>query len=104
MADGPTLTQQAAFGAKVQSLSETIAKKIAALPADQREIGLTMIHRNYAAELKESGMDNEHGHKWLGLQMDAIRRLIAEIEASGDKAGPKLQKDCWVAASCSPRS
>ena len=83
MTDYPTLTQQAAFAARIVSLSEAVAKRLVALPKDQREAGLTKIRRIYAAELKENGLDNEHGWKWLDLQIDAIRCLIAEIETSG---------------------
>ena len=83
MTDHPTLTQQAAFAARIESLSEAVAKKIVTLPEDQREAGLTIVRRSYAAELKENGFDNEHGCKWLDLQIDAIRHLVAEIEASG---------------------
>ena len=93
MADYPTLTQQAVFAARIQSLSEAIAKKIAMLPEDQREAGLTMIRRNYETELKESGLDNAHGHKWLDLQIDAIRRLVAEIETSGEHGELKSYND-----------
>ena len=79
----PTLTQQAVFAAKIGSLLEAVAKRIVTLPKDQREAGLTMVCRTYATQLKENGLDNEHGRKWLDLQIDAIRRLIAEIETSG---------------------
>ena len=44
-----------------------------------------MVRRTYTAELKENGLDNEHGRKWLDLQIDAIRRLVAEMEISGDE-------------------
>ena len=37
-----------------------------------------MVRRDYTAQLKENGLDNEHGHKWLDLQINAIRRLVAE--------------------------
>jgi hypothetical protein len=42
-----------------------------------------MVRRTHAAELKENGLDNEHGRKWLDLQIGAIRRLVAETEISG---------------------
>jgi hypothetical protein len=83
MIDYPTLKQQAAFAARIGSLSEAVAKRIVALPEDQREAGLTMVRRNYAAELRQNGLDNEHGCKWLDLHIEAIRRLVAEIETSG---------------------
>ena len=78
MIDYPTLTRQAAFAARIESLSEAVAETIVGLAEDQREAGLTMVRRDYTALLKENGMDNEHGHKWLDLQIDAIRRLVAE--------------------------
>ena len=78
MTDYPTLTQQAAFAARIEALSEAVADKIVRLAEDQREAGLTMVRRDYTAQLKENGLDNEHGHKWLDLQIDAIRRLVAE--------------------------
>lgn len=93
MADYPTLTQQAVFAARIQSLLEAVATKIAMLPEDQREAGLTMIRRNYETELKESGFDNAHGHKWLDLQIGAIRRLVAEIETSGEHGERKFCND-----------
>jgi hypothetical protein len=74
----PTLTQQAAFAARIDSLSEAVADKIVRLAEDHREAGLTMVRRDYTAQLKENGLDNEHGHKWLDLQIDAIRSLVAE--------------------------
>ena len=85
MTDYPTLTQQATFAARIGSLLEAVAKRIVILPEDQREAGLTRVRRTYAAELKENGLDNEHGRKWLDLQIDAIRRLVAEMEISGDE-------------------
>jgi hypothetical protein len=78
MTEYPRLTQQAAFSARVASLSEAVAKKIASLPEDTREAGLTTVHRSFAAQLKENGLDNEHGRKWLDLQMNAIRRMVIE--------------------------
>ena len=93
MADYPTLTQQAVFAARIQSLLEAVATKIAMLPEDQRESGLTMIRRNYETELKENGLDNAHGHKWLDLQIDATRRLVAEIETSGEHSERKFCND-----------
>jgi hypothetical protein len=83
MTDYPTLTQQAVYAAKIESLSGEVAKRIVTLPEDQREAGLAMVRRSYAAELKQNGLDNEHGCKWLDLQIEAIRRLVAEIETSG---------------------
>jgi hypothetical protein len=50
MIDYPTLTQQAAFAARIVSLSEAVAKRLVALPKDQREAGLTKVRRIYAAE------------------------------------------------------
>ena len=79
----PTLTQQAVFAAKIGSLLAAAAKRIVTLPKDQREAGLTIVCRTYATELKENGLDNEHGRKWLDLQIEVIRLLIAEIETSG---------------------
>ena len=78
MTDYPTLTQQAAFAARIESLSEAVAETIVKLAEDQREAGLKIVRRDYAAQLKENGLDNEHGRKWLDLQIDAIRRLVAE--------------------------
>jgi hypothetical protein len=71
-------------------LLEAVATKIAMLPVDQREAGPTMIRRNYETELKENGLDNAHGHKWLDLQMAAIRRLVAETETSGEHGERKF--------------
>jgi hypothetical protein len=85
MTDYPTLTQQATFAARIGSLLEAVAKRIVILPEDQREAGLTRVRRTYAAELKENGLDNEHGRKWLDLQIDGIRRLVAEMEISSDE-------------------
>lgn len=84
MSDYPTLTQQAALITRIGSLSERIAKRIVTLPKDKREGGLAIVRDRYAAELKEGGLDNEHGRKWLDLEVEKIRRLITEIEASGD--------------------
>jgi hypothetical protein len=70
-----------------------LTKKFSMLPEDQREAGLTMIRRNYEVDLKESGLDNEHGHKWLDLQIDAIRRHVAEIETSGEHGELKSYND-----------
>ena len=86
MTDYPTLTRQAALMARIGSLSERVASRIVTLPKDKREAGLVIVHDNYTAELKENGLDNEHGRKWLNLQIEEIRRLITEIEASGDQA------------------
>jgi hypothetical protein len=83
MTKHPTLTQQAVLAAKIGSLSEAVAKKLVALPEDQREVALTNVRRTYDAKLEENGLDNEHGCKWLDLQIDAIRRLVVEIETSG---------------------
>ena len=80
MTEYPKLTQQAAFSARIASLSEAVAKKIASLPEDTREAGLTTVYRSFAAQLKENGLDNEHGRKWLDLQMNAIRRMVAESD------------------------
>ena len=82
MTDYPTLTQQAALAAKIGSLSEAVAKKIVTLPEDQREAALATVRRAYDVKLKENGLANEHGRKWLDLQIDAIRRLLSEIETS----------------------
>jgi hypothetical protein len=91
MTNYPTLTQQATFAARIESLSEAVAKRIVTLPEDQREAGLTMVRRSYAAELKENGLKNEHGCKWLDLQIEAIRRLVAEIETFGlDRPSARL--------------
>jgi hypothetical protein len=86
MTDYPTLTRQSAFMARIGSLSERVARRIVTLPKDKREAGLAIVHDNYAAGLRENGLDNEHGRKWLNLQIEEIRRLITEIEASGDLA------------------
>ena len=86
MTDYPTLTRKAALMARIGSLSERVARRIVTLPKDKRDAGLVIVHDNYAAELKENGLDNEHGRKWLNLQIEEIRRLITEIEASGDQA------------------
>ena len=83
MTDYPTLTQQAVLAAKIGSLSKAVAKKVVALPENQREVALTTVRHAYDAKLKENGLDNEHGRKWLDLQIDAIRRLVSELETSG---------------------
>jgi hypothetical protein len=86
MTDYPTLTRQSAFITRIGSLLERVARRIVTLPKDKREAGLAIVHDSYAAGLKENGLDNEHGRKWLDLQIEEIRRLITEIEVSGDLA------------------
>ena len=78
----PTAAQQAAIEASIGS-AQTIAMRIVDLPKDKREAGIEFVRRNYADALEKFGIDSEHAHAWLELQIKGIRSLISEIEASG---------------------
>jgi hypothetical protein len=83
----PTATQQAAIEASVGS-AQRIAMRIIALPKEQREAALEIVRRNYADAIKRAGFgDSEQSRKWIELQMQGIRALIAEIEMSGGGHG-----------------
>src|SRR6185437_16500223 len=87
MTDVPTLTHQATLAARIWSLSQSVATGLFNLPKNEQEARLAMIHDHYAGKLKKVGMDNEHGRRWLDLQIKFIRLLISDIEVSGDKGG-----------------
>jgi hypothetical protein len=88
MTDDLTPEQRAAIEASIGSV-QRIAMKIINLPREHRETGLEVVRRNFSDALKKHGYDNEHGRRWLDLQIEGIRCLIAEIEGSGGGHGGK---------------
>ena len=63
--------------------AQRLAMRIIYLPKDRREAGLETVRRIFSEELRKRGYDDQFVQRWLELQIEGIRRLISEIEASG---------------------
>jgi hypothetical protein len=60
--------------------------RIVDLPKDKREAAIEFVRRNYTDALEKFGIDGEQARAWVELQIEGIRSLISEIEASGGTA------------------
>jgi hypothetical protein len=83
-----TPAQQAIIDASIGSV-QRLAMRLIDLPKDQREGGFEIVRRNFEGALKKFGIDGAQGQAWLDSQIEAIRRLVAEIETSGGSLGGK---------------
>jgi hypothetical protein len=82
MADDQESARQAVIEASIGS-AQRLAMRIIYLPKDRREAGLETVRRIFSEELRKRGYDDQSVQRWLELQIEGIRRLISEIEASG---------------------
>lgn len=76
--------------AVVQTLAaiQRTAEKIAALPENERERALDVVHRAYASAMHDVGQDNVAAGRWVETVMTAVRALIAEIDRNGTAPQP----------------
>jgi hypothetical protein len=63
--------------------AQRIAIRVVDVPPSQREAAFEIVRRDFEHALKRNGHDHEQGHAWLAAQMNLIRALVAEIDASG---------------------
>ena len=86
MADDQESARQAVIEASIGS-AQRLAMRIICLPKDRREAGFETVRRIFSEELRKRGYDDQSVQRWLELQIEGIRRLISEIEASGGGRG-----------------
>ena len=63
--------------------AQRLAMRIIYLPKDRREAGLEIVRHIFFEELRKHGYDDQFVQRWLELQIEVIRCLISEVEASG---------------------
>ena len=84
----PDDQQKAAFDA-VMGMLQTVTTRVMELPKDKREAALEMARRDCMDLLAKQNVDTDKARPLAESLVDAVRAVMAQVEAGGGPGGKK---------------